>query len=234
MIQAATIIIPAKNEVDSLKITLPFIEIVSSRVSQIVVVVDDYEDSTLTLRDSFRVKNLDIDFVVNLGKGIANALRTGVIASRNELILICMADEIIPLLSIDRFFEALDSGAQFVSATRYSKGGRRFGGSKLGSLLSRVANFIFRKLFRSKLSDLTTGMKAFKKSNWNLLEKNIDGFGWSPALALSRNAIQNQFFIREIPVISLDRPAGGSSSFDVNNWLKAYIKVAWDFRKFND
>jgi len=50
-----------------------------------------------------------------------------------------------------------------VSATRYSLEGRRYGGKFIGSLLSFLANKFFKILTNFPISDLTAGIKFFKK-----------------------------------------------------------------------
>ena len=58
---------------------------------------------------------------------------------------------------------AIKNDFDFVSSTRYSKGGKRLGGSLIGSILSRTANKLFNLLSNVPLTDCTTGIKLFKK-----------------------------------------------------------------------
>ena len=99
-----------------------------------------------------------------LGKGVKYALKTGVNKSKYENILITAVDEIFPILSIDKMLNMIiDENYDFVSGTRYKKGGKRLGGSLIGHLLSVSANKSFGLLTNFPLSDLTTGIKMFKK-----------------------------------------------------------------------
>ena len=73
-------------------------------------------------------------------------------------------DEIFPILSIDRMLNMIvKEDYDFVSGTRYKKGGKRLGGSLIGHMLSLLANRSFSMITNFPLSDLTTGIKMFKK-----------------------------------------------------------------------
>ena len=76
--------------------------------------------------------------------------------------LIFAADEIGPVFIIRDMLALMEEGCDLVSCTRYAHGGGRLGGSLLGRTLSTTANFLFRRLTRSSLSDLTTGIKMFR------------------------------------------------------------------------
>ena len=72
-------------------------------------------------------------------------------------------DEIFPIISIEKMYEKLQEGYDFISGTRYSKGGARLGGSFIGSVLSRTANKVFNLISKIPLTDCTTGIKMMRK-----------------------------------------------------------------------
>jgi glycosyltransferase involved in cell wall biosynthesis len=216
------ILIPARNEVESLKRLIPLLVLSSQRIKEILIVVDSSDDTSLQLMSNPEMNGGNVKFVVSGKKGIAEALAAGVVSSKSEYILICMADEILPVLVIDSFIEKLVNGASLVSATRYRGGGRRYGGSLFGHIASRTANWMLFRVFFWGISDSTSGMKAFRKADWATLSKNISYGGWAPALALTRNARSASLKIEEVPVISVDRVIGGQSSFRFWYWVKQY------------
>jgi dolichol-phosphate mannosyltransferase len=228
---ALSLVIPARNEEQSLKIIVPAAYLFCRQVTNVVVVVDSLDDTSLRLKDLFLDSKIEVKFVVNSDPGIAGALRAGVAATSTDYVVICMADEVLPLMSLDLICSEFENSIEFVSVTRYKNGGRRFGGSPLGHLASRSANLLLRKLTKSEFSDLTTGMKAFNKRVWPLIEKDIDGAGWSPALAMNLNAIGCNLSMSEVPVTSVDRLFGGTSTFSFSSWVKGYIKTYLVFRK---
>lgn len=223
MLKDTAILIPARNESESLRRLIPLIGLFSQRIKEIVVVVDTNEDSTLELKHNITLTEIDLKFIVSGKSGIAEALKAGVENTQTEFVLVCMADEILPLLVVDDFIELLINGAKLVSATRYQGGGRRYGGSLLGHVCSKIANLILFRLFSWGFSDATSGMKAFRKSDWDTLSDNISYGGWAPALALARNAKRAGFKTGEVPVISVDRVIGGRSSFRLWRWIQQYV-----------
>jgi dolichol-phosphate mannosyltransferase len=224
-IEGLSVVIPARNEPISLDYVLRMIKVFSKYVTEVIVIVDSESDSTLEVRQQLINYGIPVSFVTNQLGGISNALKLGVNSSKCEYLLVAMADELVPVISFDEFYLKLNSGADIVSATRYSKGGIRYGGNKYGRLLSYTANKLMSMIFRDTFTDFTTGMKAFKKSQAPFLLSNIDYGGWAPALKISINAIRNDLVIEEVPIISVDRLLDGKSSFKLGMWATQYLKA---------
>ena len=223
MSRNTTLLIPARQESESLTRLIPLLWIASESVKEIIIVVDSHEDSTLEMRQNPDLDFKNVKFIVSGEIGIAAALQAGVQSSTSEFIIICMADEILPIFEIEKFIDKLVSGASLVSATRYTRGGKRYGGSWLSHVTSRLANWVLFRLLRWPISDATSGMKAFRRSDWETLSSNIMYGGWAPALALARNAKKANLVIEEVPVISVDRLIGGTSSFRFWHWIQQYV-----------
>ena len=219
------LLIPAKNESDSISKLLPHIQHVSSRIKEVIIVVDDIFDETLTIQNLITVNEFDVLFCVSGKSGVAAALHAGVEKSSSPNIVICMADELLPLLKLEQFVAKLDQGIGLVSATRYSLGGRRYGGSWIGRSISRIVNLILYHVFRFGLRDSTTGMKAFQKRYWEKLSTDIDYGGWAAALAMTRNAKKFKIGVAEIPITSVDRIFGGKSKFILRAWALEYLRA---------
>ncbi len=221
-----TLIIPAREELESIPKVLKFAQVACKYVEEILVVIDDLSDSTFQLNvDEVKI-SADIRLIQNQSFGVAGAIGTGVKNSKNEFLLVCMADEVLPLIRLDDFFNALNTDFSFVTATRYSGGGKRYGGSLKGKLLSRSANLIFKTIYPGiGITDWTTGVKAFKKKDWTMFSENFNGKGWSIALHMSNVARKNKLTVKEIPIISVDRTLGGVSKFKAFSWAISYINV---------
>ena len=219
-----TAIIPARNEDQSLKISVPFLVANSQLLGEILVVVDSVDDTSLMVIDAFKRLGIPVQFILNPKPGVFGAIQAGVARSKFECILVAAADEIYPLLKFDEFALALINGSDFVTGTRYSKGGKRYGGQTSGKVLSGIANFVLRKIYRNALSDFTTGYKGFKKNIWSVISVDADGPGWSSSLKFSLNTIKAGLTISEIPIISLDRCMGGQSSFNLHLWVLGYLR----------
>jgi glycosyltransferase involved in cell wall biosynthesis len=216
-------IFPVKNEYESLKIIIPFLLEISEYLGEILIIADDVEDSSFLIEDQLPQFNIEISFILNEVPGVFGAVQCGISHSKYSNVIICAADELIPLFQIDKIAIALNKGFEFVSATRYTNGGRRYGGNALGKALSWGANKFLSIAYRRQMTDFTTGFKGFQKMNWDKLAVEANGIGWSFALKFSLNAIKSKMKICEIPIISLDRTMGGQSAFKLMPWVRAYL-----------
>ena len=120
----------------------------------------------------------------------------------------------------------------FVSGTRYKKGGKRLGGSLIGHILSLFANRSFSMITNFPLSDLTTGIKMFKKDFFKNIEIQSNPVGWVFAFEITIKAFIMNLKIGEVPLISVDRLFGGESTFRLGKWVKEYLKCYfWGLKK---
>jgi glycosyltransferase involved in cell wall biosynthesis len=216
-------IFPARNEHESLAIIIPFLIAVSKKLGEILVVVDSEIDSTLKLKDEYKDSKVSVRFILNPEPGVFGAIKKGVNQATFPYVIICAADEIMPLLKIDDFANSLEAGFGLVSATRYAHGGKRYGGNKFGRKLSWGGNKFLRVMHKGKMTDFTTGFKGFDIQYWDVLATKANGGGWSFALKFSLNALNFKVPIKEIPIFSLDRTIGGQSTFNLMVWVREYI-----------
>ena len=160
-------------------------------------------------------------------------MAAGIDKSKFENILITAVDEIFPILSIDRMLTMIvHENYEFVSGTRYKSGGKRLGGSIIGHILSITANKSFSLLTNFPLSDLTTGIKMFKKSFFKEIKISSNPIGWVFAFELTIKAYIMNLKIGEVPLISVDRIFGGQSTFRLGKWVKEYLKCyLWGLKK---
>src|SRR5581483_7307700 len=139
-----TILIPVKNEGLNLTIMLKILAAVVEVPHEVLVVFDREGDDSLEVVDAMSPRYPTLRAVHNrVGAGVLNALRAGIAESRGKYVLIFAADEVGPVLAIDDMLALMEQGCEFVSCTRYAHGGRRLGGSVVGGLLSRAANWTF-------------------------------------------------------------------------------------------
>jgi len=82
-----------------------------------------------------KIRQRNVKFIKNnYGKGVSNAVLTGVKNSRFQTIAVTTVDEIIPVLSFDKMYQLLHKkDYHLVYATRYSLEGRRYGGKFIRS-----------------------------------------------------------------------------------------------------
>ena len=232
-----SIVLPVHNEKESLAIMVRLLISSLKFPHEIIIVHDSKEDNALDEANKLKKEFSNIKVIHNtIGRGVRNAIETGIQNSSYQLILITAVDEIFPIISIDHMLEKLLNGNfDFISGTRYSKGGSRLGGSLVGSILSRIANKVFNYLSKIELTDCTTGIKMFKKEIWNNINFQSEQVGWAFAFEFSIKAYINGYKTSEYPIKSVDRLFGGSSTFKFGPWVKEYLKLfIWGIKKIRE
>ncbi len=229
-----SIILPVYNEKESLLVMVRLLNSSLKIETEIIIVHDSLKDNSL---ESAKILANEYDNVKiihnNYGSGVRHAVKAGIENSRYDIILITAVDEIFPIISIEKMLDEIINGNKdFISGTRYSKGGARLGGSLIGSILSKTANKIFNIFSNVPLSDCTTGIKMMKKNVWTSIELTSNPVGWAFAFELSIKVYLQNFNISEQPIKSVDRLFGGSSTFKLGPWVKEYLKwFFWGIKK---
>lgn len=220
-----SILLPVRNEGINLRIMLRILRAVLEIPHEVLVVIDFPEDTSVPVVSAMQQEYPHLRLIHNqLGRGVTNAIRAGVEAAHGRYVLIFAADEIGPVLAIEDMLALMNEGCDFVSCTRYAHGGRRLGGSLVGSVLSRTANRLFHALSGCVLTDATTGIKLIRCSLFQKLELESRPVGWAVAFEMSMKAQLAGFKLGEVPIISIDRLYGGESSFRVGPWVVEYLR----------
>lgn len=220
-----SILLPVRNEGINLRVMLKMLRGMVEVPNEVLVVYDSETDDSIAVVESMRGSHPSVRGVLNTeGPGVINAIRTGVAAATGRYVLVFAADEVGPVLAIDDMLRLMDSGCDFVSCTRYAHGGRRLGGSAIGSVLSRAANRLFHRLAGSVFSDSTTGIKMFRRDLFAKLDVRAAPVGWAVAFEMAMKAEVLGCVLGEVPIISIDRLYGGKSTFRLGPWLVEYLR----------
>jgi dolichol-phosphate mannosyltransferase len=222
---ALTVLLPVRAEIMNLRVMLRILRAALPFPHEVIVIFDDADDPGAPVVEEAQRDYAAVRPLLNtLGRGVANALRSGVDAAHSERILVFAADEVGPVVAIDDMMALMDEGADFVSATRYAHGGRRLGGSPIGHLLSALANRSLRWVSAIALTDSTTGIKLFRRSDFARLTQDAHSVGWAVAFEMAVNAQLLGLRLGEVPIISIDRLFGGKSSFRLIPWVIGYMR----------
>ena len=220
-----SILLPVRNEGANLKLMLKILNVVAEVPHEVLVVYDFPEDDSIPVVQAIRADYPNVRLIYNtLGRGVINAIRSGVEAAVGEYVLIYAADEVAPILALADMIYLLEEGCDFVSCTRYAHGGRRLGGTLIGGILSRLANFIYGVLVKSALTDSTTGIKMFRRSIFDALHLEARPVGWAVAFEMSIKAQLLGLKLGEVPIVSIDRLYGGESTFQLGPWFVEYLR----------
>ena len=226
-----TILMPVRNEGINLRIMLKMLRVVVEVPCEILIVHDTLDDDSVQVVSEVSSEHSVRTVHNTLGRGVVNAIRAGVAAAHGRYVLLFAADEVGPVLAIEDMLALMEDGCEFVSCTRYAHGGR-LGGSVLAGVLSRIANRLFRWLAGSVLTDCTTGIKMFRRDQFEALRLESKPIGWAVAFEMAIKAQAMGFSLGEVPIISVDRLYGGESTFRLGPWTVEYFRwFVWGIRR---
>ncbi len=224
-----SIVIPARNEQDSLTPTVEAIERTPLPPHEIVIVDDHSTDSTWQVASALAGRFPAVRPVRNPGPGsFARAILAGFAEARGEALVPMMADLCDDPRSLAAMWDGIAAGADVACGSRYMHGGRKVGGPPVKSLLSRALGHLVRWLTGVPTWDATNAFKMYRR-------------GWEPrqvpragGFAISLEWVLAAWFagasVIEVPTTWLDRTAG-SSHFRtwaaVGNYGRVLLAAAW-------
>jgi glycosyltransferase involved in cell wall biosynthesis len=224
-----SIIIPAHNEENSIEEVIKAIEQNVSVEHEIVVVNDHSSDKTTDIveRLAAQYRN-NLSLVSNHNEpGFANALKSGFMQAKSDILVPVMADLCDDPDTINTMYKKILEGFDIVSGSRYIKGGKRLGGSRLKAFFSFFVGMISHLFFGVPTHDITNSFKMCRKNVISSITINAVSFEISMEITLK--AYLKGFKITEIPTIWQDRTAGESkfNSFKVGpKYFKLFL---WGF-----
>jgi dolichol-phosphate mannosyltransferase len=220
-----SILVPVRNEGVNLKVFIKVLETMLEIEHEVLVIYDSPDDDSIPVVAALQKKYSNVRPVHNTaGRGVVNAIKTGVRESVGDVILITVCDEAGVVFVFDDMLALIQEGCDFVSGTRYAHGGRRLGGSWIGGRLSRLANRLLRILSRSALTDATTGLKMLRRAAFEQLHLEARPIGWAVTFEMALKAQLAGLKLGEVPVVSVDRIYGGKSTFRLGPWFKEYAR----------
>ena len=193
---------------------------------EILVVYDFDEDPTVPVIQRLAAELPTIRGLRNdLGRGVLNAMKAGIAASRGEYVLISMSDGSDEPHVVDSMIALARDGADVVSASRYMKGGHQLGGPPIKRLMSRVAGLTLHWFAGVATHDPTNNFKLYSR---RFLESvTIESTaGFELALELTVKATLAGRRVAEVPTTWRDRTAG-ESNFKLRKWLPHYLHWYW-------
>lgn len=220
-----TIVIPVYNEGENIKTTVELIEKEVKVPFQINVIYDFDEDTTVE-----PAKKLNVKLIKNkYGRGVLNAIKTGLETADGEFVIVTMADLSDPPGVInDMVKSAEENNADIVCGSRYMKGGKQYGGPLLKGLMSKYAGLSLHYCAGLPVHDATNSFKLYRKSFLNSVEIESTG-GFELGIELVVKAFKKGYKVTEVPTTWHDRTAG-KSNFKLVEWLPKYLK--WYFEAF--
>jgi glycosyltransferase involved in cell wall biosynthesis len=217
-----SIVMPVYNEGDAVEPVLRSYEAAIRTPHELLVVYDFDEDTTVPVLSRLSSEFPSIRAHRNtIGRGVLNAMRSGIAASSGAYVLVSMADGSDEPHLVDSMVVLARDGADVVAASRYMPGGRQLGGPPLKRLLSRVAGLTLHSFGGVATHDPTNNFKLY--SHRFLESVTIESSaGFELALELTVKATLAGRRVAEVPTTWRDRTAG-QSNFQLRKWLPHYF-----------
>jgi dolichol-phosphate mannosyltransferase len=217
------VVIPVYNEGPNIERVLRDVARYGPPSREVLVVYDFDEDDTLPVVRRLQAELPDVRPLRNaFGRGVLNAMRTGIEAARGRFVLITMADASDDLADLGRMVALAEDGAAIVAASRYMPGGAQLGGPFLKGTMSRAAGLSLRHIGGLPIHDATSSFKLYAKSFLDSVRIESKA-GFELALELCVKAHRRGLPLAEVPTVWRDRTAG-TSRFAMRRWLPHYLR----------
>jgi dolichol-phosphate mannosyltransferase len=223
------VVVPVYNEGENVVPTLRgVVERTRTRPLEVLVVHDFDEDTTVPVVKRLQAELPELHLHRNtLGRGVLNALRSGMAAARAPYVLVTMGDGSDDPADIDAMYALAQGqgGADVVAGSRYMKGGHQVGGPVLKRTMSRVAGLSLHWLGGLPIHDATSNYRLYSKRLLQRVTIESTG-GFELGLELTVKAYGLGMRVAEVPTTWSDRTAG-ESRFRLWKWLPRYLHWYW-------
>lgn len=209
-LSSISIVVPAFNEARRLPQTLDrIVAFAASRpeIREITVVDDGSTDATRGVVEDFAARLpivRPISYGANRGKGFA--IRTGVLASTSDFVLITDADLSTPIEEIDTLAAAIGDNGIAIGSRAIDPSRVRLRQTWHRQLMGKTFNMIMRGLTGLRFRDTQCGFKLFRGDDARSIfaEARVDRFAYDvEALML---AARHRIGVVEVPVLWFNSP----------------------------
>ena len=220
---ALSVVIPVYNEGENVLPTLRGLyRSVHTRPFEVLVVHDFDQDATVPVVERLAPEMPGLRLHRNrVGRGVLNALKSGLGAAEAPYVLVMMADGSDEPEIVDRMVDLARAGADVVSGSRYMTGGRQVGGPLVKKTLSRLAGLSLHWVGGIPTHDSTSNFRLYSR---RLLDSVTieSGAGFELGLELTVKAHLMGMRVAEVPTTWRDRTAG-ESRFRMLDWIPHYL-----------
>src|SRR5438067_4492688 len=158
-----SVVIPARNEVDSIGETVQtsVIELERAGIPYEILVIDDASgDGTAEVVKAIAEQNPSVHYVrSHLPPGFGYAVRTGLDAYTGDAVAIMMADLSDSPKDLVLYYHVLEQGYDCAFGTRFGHGGKAIDYPRLKLVINRIVNTGIRVLFHHGYGDTTNACK---------------------------------------------------------------------------
>jgi dolichol-phosphate mannosyltransferase len=206
--------LPTYNERENLEAMVSALGEVLPDDGRILVIDDNSPDGTGEIADRLALERADVDVLHRARKdglgpaylaGFAWALEHGA-----DLVLEMDCDFSHDPADVLRLLAAAEH-ADLVLGSRYVPGGGTRNWNLLRRLISRGGSLYAQILLGVRIRDLTGGFKCYRRAVLETIDLDaIDSKGYAFQIETTYRALRAGFRVVEVPIVFVDREAGGS------------------------
>ena len=217
-----TLIIPAKNEAESLPKVLSELKDYGFKI---IVIVEESDKDTIE-----SIKNFECEIVYQPDKGYGNALIEGINNVVSDYLCIFNADGSFDPKYLDQMLKFSENEIDFVFASRYMDGG----GSDDDTFLTKIGNYFFStfgKIFFSlKISDILFTFVLGKTESFKKLNLQSNDFCLCVEMPIKAKKLKMNMI--DIPSFERSRIAGKKKVNEFRDGFKILVYMIRSFFNF--
>lgn len=216
-----SIVIPVYNEPKNILKTLEEIKKHTVASSEVIVVYDFDEDTTLPVLQKAAKINKNLHVVKNtIARGPSGAIRTGITQAKAPAVLVTMADLCDDLSQVTKLMQYVPVKAGIAAPSRYCKGGEQQLKGSIKVWAPRLAGFLLKHLAGIPTYDPTNSFKLYSKAMLDKMTlKSTVSFSVTLEIVVKAHAMG--YKIVEIPTTWRDRQHG-KTNFKLGRSLASY------------
>jgi dolichol-phosphate mannosyltransferase len=221
---AVDFVMPVYNEAANIRTALAELYEKVSLSKRVLIVYDMDTDDTVPVVRQLQQEYRGLELVKNHhGRGVLNAIRSGIDEATSEVVIVTMADLSDDLAVVPEMVGLIQDGAaDIVCASRYMKGGRQIGGPWIKGFLARLAGRSLHRLTGIPTQDVTNAFRAYRTSVLRQIPIESRG-GFEVSLEITVKAYVQGYRITQVPCTWRDRSAG-TSRFRLLHWIPHYLR----------
>ena len=229
-IKEISVVIPTYNERENIENLIPNLEHVLKEngiIGEIIIIDDNSQDGTARIVEEFNKKYKNIKLVSREKKeGVGSARKVGFSLATKEIIISMEGDNTHNPQYVPLFIDKIEKGYDLVIGSRYLKESQIVNWPLKRRIISKVANFIARFFAGVRVTDVTSGYRAFRKNMYSKFTIDSDGYPFNMEFACEAHS--RGFKIAEIPIIFKDREKG-KTKLKVTKELVSFITTSFRF-----
>ena len=222
MTKKISLIIPAKNEVESLETVLLEVQ-KNYLIGEIIVVVDSEFDNSVVIAKKFNCK-----LVIQKNNGYGSAIIEGFKNAKNEFGCIFNADHSFDPKYLDGLVKESEK-KDFVFGTRYNKDSGSDDDTFVTFAGNKIFSFITNKILKIKLTDILFTYVLCNVGKFNKL--NLKNHDFKLCIELPAKVKQKKFSYSEIPIFERKRYGGKKKVNAIKDGFLILMEIIKNFGK---